>query len=128
MSLKAGFHSGIIGSDWTFFPLVLSAQPDQSVENISALYYPGCRTQIQSGTENWYRKPMRGFKFVPIRSDPMLIFLSGNQPLQYIHHLFAYLWYVQTKHRARPIMVLLYTEEFFIRHITYTISLCKIHT
>ena len=26
---------------------------------------------------------MRGFNFVPIRSDPMLIFLSGNQPLHY---------------------------------------------
>ena len=24
---------------------------------------------------------MRGFNFVPIRSDPMLIFLSGNRPL-----------------------------------------------
>ena len=25
---------------------------------------------------------MRGFNFVPIRSDPMLIFLSGNRPLE----------------------------------------------
>ena len=25
---------------------------------------------------------MRGFNFVPIRSDPMLIFLSGNRPLK----------------------------------------------
>ncbi len=39
-----------------------------------------CGSQVQTGTENWYRKPMRGFNFVPIRTDPMLIFLSGNQP------------------------------------------------
>ncbi len=39
-----------------------------------------CGSQVLTGTENWYRKSMRGFNFVPIRSDPMLIFLSGNRP------------------------------------------------
>ena len=47
------------------------------------------------GTETWYHrqskrqdsfglsmlKPMRGIDFVPIRSDPILIFVSGNRPL-----------------------------------------------
>ncbi len=31
-----------IGSDWSFFHLVLSAPPDQKVENTSTLYHPGC--------------------------------------------------------------------------------------
>ncbi len=81
-SIKAGFHSVSIGSDWTFFQFVLSTPPDQKkVENTSTLYHPGCGSQVQTGTENWYRKPMRGFNFVPIRSDPMLIFWSGNRRL-----------------------------------------------
>ena len=33
-----------------------------------------------SRTENWHRRRMRKLNFVPIRSDPMLIFLSGNRP------------------------------------------------
>ena len=55
----------------------------------SILYYrsPQNRLKIlQTLSENWYRKPMRGFNFVPIRSDPkpqypMLIFLNVNWPL-----------------------------------------------
>ncbi len=71
-----------IGSGWTFFHFVLSTPPDQKkVENTSTLYHPGCGSQVQTGTENWYRKPMRGFNFVPILSDPMLIFLNGNRAL-----------------------------------------------
>ena len=35
---------------------------------------------VEGKTLGWYRKPMRGFNLVPIRSDPMLIFLSGNRP------------------------------------------------
>jgi hypothetical protein len=34
---------------------------------------------VQTGTENWYRMPMRGFNFVPIQPDPMLIFLIGHR-------------------------------------------------
>ena len=69
-----------IGLD--FFPssLIHTARP-KKVENTSTLYHPGCGSQVQTGTENWYRKLMRGINFVPIRSDPMLIFLSGNRPL-----------------------------------------------
>ena len=52
----------------------------KKVENTSTLYRPGCGSQVQTGTENCYRKPMLGFNFVPIRSDPMFIFLSGNRP------------------------------------------------
>ncbi len=40
-------------------------------------------TQEISIRSDWTfgRKPMRGFNFVPILSNPMLIFLSGNRPL-----------------------------------------------
>ncbi len=63
------WHSGKQASDWTFFHLVLSAPPDQkTVENSSTLYHPGCGSQVQTETKNWYRKPMRGFNFLPIRS------------------------------------------------------------
>ncbi len=57
-----------IGLD--FFHLVLFTPPDQKVENISTLYHPRCESQVQTGTENWYRKPMRRFNFAP---NPMLI-------------------------------------------------------
>ncbi len=70
MSLKAGFQlkKRSIGSKWTFFHLVLSAPPDQkTVENTSTLYHLGCGSQVQTGTENWYKRRMRGFSFVPIR-------------------------------------------------------------
>ncbi len=71
-----------IGLD--FFPscIIGTAEPNK-VENPSTLYHPGCGSQVQTGTENWYRKPMRGFNFVPIWSDPMLIFLSGNRPSEF---------------------------------------------
>ena len=59
-------------SDWTF--CVIHTAGPKRVESTSTLYHPGC------GSENWYRKPMRGFNFVPIWSDSMLIFLSENQP------------------------------------------------
>ena len=67
-----------IGSDCSFFNLVfihmLTARP-KKVENTLTLYH--CGSQVQAGTENWYRKPMRRFNFVQIRCDPMFIFLSG---------------------------------------------------
>ncbi len=64
-----------IGLD--FFPSsIIHTAGQKKVENTSTLYHPGCGSQV------WYRKPMRGFNFVPIRSDPMPIFLSGNRPLQ----------------------------------------------
>ena len=66
----------------------------KKVENTSTLYHPGCGSQVQTGTENWYRKPMRGFNFVLIRSDPMLIFLSGNRRLE--NPISAYLLLLST--------------------------------
>ena len=59
-----------IGSDWTFFHLVLYIHTvgPKKVENTSTLYHPSCGSQIQTGTENWYRKPMRGFNFAPVPS------------------------------------------------------------
>ena len=51
-----------IGSDWTIFQFVLSPTAGlKKVENTSTLYHPGSRSQIQTGTENWYPTPMRGF-------------------------------------------------------------------
>ena len=35
-------------------------------------------SQVQTGTENCYQMPVLEFNFVRIRSDPRLIFLSGN--------------------------------------------------
>ena len=32
--------------------------------------------------KNWHRRRMFRLNFVPIRSDPRIIFLSGNQPLR----------------------------------------------
>ena len=69
-----------IGLDFCPSDLVLSAPLDQKKLKIFQLFI-GCGSQVQTGTENWYQKPMHGFNFVPIRSDPMLIFLSGNLPL-----------------------------------------------
>ena len=80
--LNAGFHSGNkhqIGPD--FSPsCVIHTAGQKKVKNTSTVCHPGCGSQIQTGTENWCRKPMRGFNFVPILSNPMLIFLSGNRP------------------------------------------------
>ena len=68
-----------------FFPsCILSASPDQN--KVKILYHLGCGSQVQTGTENWYRNSLRGFNFLPIRSDPMLIFLSGNQPSDRLLH------------------------------------------
>ena len=69
-----------IGSDWLSVRLIIHTTGPKKVENTSTLYHPGCGSQVQTGTENWYRKSMRGFNFVLIRSDPMLISLSGNRP------------------------------------------------
>ncbi len=74
--LKVGFHSA---SDRTGLFSILY-HPHRRTKNVELLYYPGCGSQIQTGTENWYRKPMRGFNFVPIQSHPMLVFLSEKQP------------------------------------------------
>ncbi len=70
----AGFHSGNkhrIGLD--FFPscIIRSAVP-KNVENTSTLYHRGCGSQVQTGTENWYRTPMRGFNFVRSALIPCL--------------------------------------------------------
>ena len=66
-----------IGSDWTFFILYCPHRRTKKVENTST-FITG--SQVQTGTENRHQKPTRGFNFVPIRSDPLLIFLSGNRP------------------------------------------------
>ena len=66
-----------VGSDWTFFHLYYPHHQTKKVENTLS---PGFGSQVQTGTEKLYRKPMRGFNFVPIQSDPMLIFLSENWP------------------------------------------------
>ncbi len=56
-----------------FFHLVLSTPPDQNKVKILQLF-------IIWVTDHRFK--MRGFNFVPIRSDPILIFLSGNRPNQ----------------------------------------------
>ena len=63
----------LIGLD--FFHLVLSTPPDQN----SLKYFNSLSSGLRITGSNWnrklvYRKPMRGFNFLPIRSDPMLIF------------------------------------------------------
>ena len=63
-----------IAPDWIgldFFPscIIRTAEPKN----------PGCGSQVQTGTENWYRKPMRGFQFCSEQVRSMLIFLSGNR-------------------------------------------------
>ncbi len=59
-----------IGSDrigLDFLPsCIIHTTGPKKVENASTLYHPGCRSQVQTATENWYRKPMRGFNFAPI--------------------------------------------------------------
>ncbi len=70
MSLKAGFHSGKIGSDGTFFPLVLSTPPDQRVLKIFQLFIIQVadhrfKLEQKIGTES----PCAGsnlFRYVPI--------------------------------------------------------------
>ena len=67
-----------IGSDWTFSSCIIhTARP----KKLKILQLFICGSQVQTGTKNWYRKPISGFNFVPIRSDPTFIFLSGNRPL-----------------------------------------------
>ncbi len=61
-----------------FSHLVLFTPRNQKVENASTFIIG---SQVQTGIENWYRKHIHGFNFLPIRSDPMLIFLSGNRLL-----------------------------------------------
>ena len=63
-----------------FFILYYPCRRTKTIENTSTLYHPGCGSQVQTGAENWHRKPMRGFNFVPIRSDPMLIFPREDRP------------------------------------------------
>ena len=64
--------SDSIGFDWTFFILYY---PHRLSKKLKILQLFICGSQVQTATENWYRKSMRGFNFVPIRSDSMLIFL-----------------------------------------------------
>ena len=72
-----------IGSVGLFLILYYPHRQTKKVENASTLYHPGCGSKVQTGTENWFRTPMRGFNYVPIRSDPILIFLSGNRLFVY---------------------------------------------
>ncbi len=62
----------------TFFPscIIRTAGPKNSLE-----YFNYLSSGLRITSSNWNRKmlprkPMRGFNFVPIRSDPKLIFLS----------------------------------------------------
>ena len=64
-----------IGLNWTFFHLVLSAPSDQWILKTLQLFIISWFKV--HGTENWFRKPMRGFNFKLFCSDSMLIFLSG---------------------------------------------------
>ena len=59
-----------MGSDWTglFSILYYPHRRTKKVENISPVCHPGHGSQVQTGTENWDRNPMRGFNFVLIRS------------------------------------------------------------
>ncbi len=54
-----------IGSD--FFPscIIRTGGP----KKLKILHLFICGSQFQNGTENWYRKPMRGFNFFPMCSD-----------------------------------------------------------
>jgi hypothetical protein len=65
-----------------FSILYLSAPPDQKQLKILQLFIIRIVDhRFKLKQKNWYRKPMRGFDFVPLRSDPILvIFRSGNQP------------------------------------------------
>ncbi len=57
-----------IGLDFCPSCIIHTAGP-KKVGNTSTLCHQGCRSQVQTGTENWYRKPMRGFKV--FRSGPI---------------------------------------------------------
>ncbi len=80
--VMAGFYTQKnkhrIGLDFSI--LYYLHRQTKKVENTSTLYHPGCGSQVQTGTENWHRN---WFNSVPIRSDPMLIFLRENRPLEY---------------------------------------------
>ena len=67
-----------IGSDWSFFHLVLSAPPDKKkLKILQFIWVADHRFKLEQkiGTES----PCE-FSVVPIRSDPLLIFLSRNRP------------------------------------------------
>ena len=58
-----------IGSDWTFSILYYPHRRTwKKVENTSTLYHPGCGSQVQTGTENWYRNSRARVQFC---SDPI---------------------------------------------------------
>ncbi len=78
LSLRPVFTQDRIGLD--FFPLVSSTPPDQKSRKYFIIQVVDHRFKLEQriGTES----PMRGFNSVPIRSDPMLIFLNGNRPLE----------------------------------------------
>jgi hypothetical protein len=82
-TVTAGFHSGK-WTDRTGLSSILyyPHRWTKKVENTSTLHLPGCGSQVQTGTENWYQKPMCGFNLVSIWSDPMLIFLSQKSALK----------------------------------------------
>ena len=70
-----------IGPD--FFPsCIIHTTAPKRVENTSTLYHPGWGSQVQTGIENWYRKPMREFSFVPIWSHAY--FPESKSALTYI--------------------------------------------
>ena len=59
----------MVGSD--FFPSSLPThRRTKKVEYTSTLYHSGCGSQVQTGTENWYRKAHARVKFCsdPVRS------------------------------------------------------------
>ncbi len=67
--------------DWTFFHLVLSTPPYQKVENTSTLYHQVADHRFKLEQKIGTESPCAGLFFVPIGSDQMFIFLSGNRPL-----------------------------------------------
>ncbi len=76
-----------------FYNLIVAAirpVPTQEKKHMGLDSFPSCiftsPDQKSTPVENT-PKPMRDFNFVPIQSDPMLIFQSGNRPLVYIIRL-----------------------------------------
>ncbi len=69
--LKGGFHSGN-----AVFYLVLCTPRDQKKWNILQLFIIRVLSGLRIACSNWN---MRGFNFVPMWSNPMLIFLCENR-------------------------------------------------
>ena len=52
------------GLDFFLSCIIRTAGPKKAESANSTLYDPGCGSQVQTGTENWHRKPMHVFNFV----------------------------------------------------------------